>query len=134
MNMKRLLFILFFLGAFAKYSHAQGHIEVHVNPLIEQMLQRYVSMHKEKATISGWRIQILATTDRQKMERQLQRFRSLYPSLSANWLHNQPYYKIRVGAFETKLDALRILHLIKQDYPGAYVTMDPSINPQELIY
>ncbi len=132
--MKRLFVIFFFLGAFAKYTSAQGQIELHVSPLIEQMLQRYVSMHKEKGTISGWRIQLLATTDRQKMERQLQRFRSLYPSLSSNWVHSQPYYKIRVGAFETKLDALRILYLIKQDYPGAYVTMDHSIKPQELIY
>ncbi len=118
----------------AHWAPAQGQIELHVSPVIEQMLQRYVNMHKEQGTISGWRIQLLATTDRQKMERELQRFRSLYPSLLANWVHSQPYYKIRVGAFETKLDALRILHLIKQDYPGAYVTIDHAIRPEELVY
>jgi len=68
------------------------------------------------------------------MERELQRFRSLYPSLTAQWTHSQPYYKIRVGAFEKKLDALRILQLIKQDYPGAYITLDNAIKPEELVY
>lgn len=132
--MRRLLFVLFFLPAFAKYSPAQSNIELHVSPLIEQMMQRYISIHKERATVTGWRIQLLATTDRQRMERELQRFRSLYPSLSAQWIHSQPYYKIRVGAFETKLDALRILQLIKQDYPGAYITLDNAIKPEELVY
>lgn len=132
--MKATLLLLLSLLAFAKYTHAQSEIELHVSPLIEQMLQKYTNIHQEQNTVSGWRIQLLATTDRQKMEHELQRFRILYPSLSAKWVHNQPYYKIQVGAFETKLDALRILYLIKQDYPGAYVTMDHNIKAEELIY
>ena len=83
--------------------------------------------------MSGWRIQILATTDRQNMESALRQFRNLYPSIPVDWLHTKPYYKVRAGAFTTKRDALRTLYILKADYPGAYPVQDNQIKPEELL-
>ena len=112
--------------------HAQGVTEL-VEPKVGQLMQHFVEQNKSKTTVAGWRIQILATTDRQNMEAALRRFQNLYPSIPVDWLHAKPYYKIRAGAFATKREALRILYILKSDYPGAYPVQDNKIRPEELL-
>jgi hypothetical protein len=112
----------------------QGKVSESSSSAIKSMVAQYVEAQKATPAITGWRIQLLATTDRQEMESILYRFRVLYPYIQADWEHAKPYYKIKVGAFQSKLETYRILHLIKQDYPGAYPVIDNAIKPQEFLY
>jgi hypothetical protein len=131
--MNRLLPFLFLVLSFSTVSWAQSGIRVEAPLVVDQMMNTYVEMNKSQENTEGWRIQLLATTDRQKMETELQRFRTLYPNISVDWVHSKPYYKIRAGAFRSKLDAYRILYLIKQDYAAAYPAMDQKIRPEEFL-
>jgi hypothetical protein len=101
--------------------------------MITQMVERYVENNKSKTNIEGWRLQILATTDRQKLEQVMETFRYLYPSIATNWVHNRPYYKLRAGAFLTKLEALRLKYVLQTEYPGSYPVKDQDIKPAELM-
>lgn len=114
-------------------AQAQGKLYIKEDPLISQMMDRYVQANKSRKFVDGWRVQIMATPDRQNMDRQLQTFQYRYPKLSADWVHHNPYYKIRVGAFATRLEALRLLYLLKADYPGAYLLADKEVKPSELL-
>lgn len=131
--MKQLLFTLAFIASGTCTSWAQGRITVSAQPGIEALMNQFARLNKNTPTVEGWRIQLLATTDRQEMESALNRFRVLYPSISVDWVHSKPYYKIYAGAFESKLDALRILYILKRDFPGAYPAMDNTIRPSELM-
>ena len=93
------------------------NLVIEEDPLITQMVERYVESNKSKTNIEGWRLQILATTDRQKLDQVMETFRYLYPNISTNWVHNRPYYKLRAGAFLTKLEALRLKYLLQSEYP-----------------
>ena len=132
--MKQLLLFLIILTGSLTGGFAQGKVAVNVPFQVKQMVDNYVEIQKATPSVTGWRIQLLATTDRQEMESTLYQFRILYPYIKADWEHEKPYYKIRAGAFQTKLDAYRILYLIKRDYPRAYPAMDPSIRPEEFLY
>lgn len=132
--MKQLLLFLFFFSGFLAQGFAQGKATVNVPFAVNQMVERYIEIQKTTPTVTGWRIQLLATTDRQEMESTLYRFQVLYPFIKVDWEHVQPYYKVKAGAFQTKLDAYRILYLIKRDYPGAYPAIDTSIRPAEFLY
>lgn len=112
---------------------AQGSIDIDEPPVIREMMQRFTEINRSNPTVAGWRIQVLATTDRQRMESELQQFRVLYPNTHVDWVHNSPYYKIRAGAFRTKLEALRIQNLLRNDYPGAFPAVDNTIQPFELL-
>ena len=112
---------------------AQGNVRETVDPQVAQLMKRFVETNKATTTLSGWRIQILATSDRQRMENSLQQFRALYPSVPADWVHAKPYYKIRAGAYATKRDALPTLYLLKRDFPAAYPIQDNTIKPEELL-
>lgn len=121
----------FFLLALGLQAQTNSHITA--PEAVDQMMLHYITSNKTTPGVSGWRIQLLATTDRQKMESTLGSFRALYPYISVDWIHTQPYYKVRAGAFESKLKATRILYLVKKDYPSAYPAMDNAIKPEEFL-
>jgi hypothetical protein len=130
--MKKNLFLLVFLFGAAITINAQSVTEK-VDTRVGQLMERFINQNKSTTTVNGWRIQILATTDRQNMETSLRKFGNLYPSVPVDWLHTKPYYKVRAGAFATKRDALRTLYILKEDYPGAYPVQDNKIRPEELL-
>lgn len=132
--MKQLLLLPAIFCAFLIQGIAQGKISVNAPVSVNQMMDRYVELQKATTSMTGWRIQLLATTDRQEMESALYRFQSLYPYIRVDWVHAKPYYKIQAGAFKSKLESYRILYLIKRDYPGAYPAIDNSIKPEEFLY
>lgn len=129
--MRKIILCLAFFSCYT-FSYAQNITET-VEPKVSQLMQRFADSNKSKTNVNGWRIQLLATTDRQNMESSLRRFENLYPSIPVDWLHAKPYYKVRVGAFATKRDALRTLYILKEDYPGAYPVQDTKIRPEELL-
>jgi SPOR domain len=114
-------------------SLAQGNITEKVEPAVVSLLKRFVDNNKSTKTISGWRIQILATTDRQRVEAALSKFSSQYPNIPADWIQSKPYYKLRAGAYTSKQDAIAAQYLLKNDYPTAYPVQDNEIKPEELI-
>ena len=130
--MKKSLLSLLLIAACFATSQAQGNITEKVDPAVAALMKRYVDANKSTKTISGWRIQILATTDRQRVEDALNKFQSLYPNIPADWVQSKPYYKLRAGAYTSKRDALASLYALKADYPTAYPVQDNEIKPEEL--
>jgi len=126
-------FALFLLSCLFSAPAMAQKIQIEEQPLIAQMMDQFVQANKARNTVDGWRIEILATTSRQQMENVMQSFQYQYPNLPIDWVHNNPYFKVRVGAFATKLEATHMLHVLKKDYPGAYRVMDNKMKPEELI-
>ncbi len=123
--------LAFFIFSFS--TKGQGVVNISSDAKISKMMERFAEINKSTTTIEGWRIQLLATTDRQKVESAKYEFQSYYPNISVDWTHSRPYYKLRAGAFASKLEAIRMLYVLKQDYPTAYPTRDDTIRPEELI-
>jgi len=130
--MKYILITLFVFFTAISFSSAQSVI-VNEDNVITRMMFRMTQLNQTKGTVEGWRIQILATTDRRKLEDEKRKFQSQYPQYGVDWTHEKPYYKLKAGAFSTKLEAARLLHILKKDYPSAYPAKDNNINPRELL-
>ena len=126
-----ILFLLVFINS-ALFLNAQN-VTINEDFPIAKMMDTFVTKNKTTYQIDGWRIQIMATTDRRKLEEAKSAFLTNYPDISVDWTHSKPYYRLRAGAFASKLDAMRLLHLLKEDYPSAYPAKDNNISPQELI-
>ncbi|MEM9887531.1 MAG: SPOR domain-containing protein [Bacteroidota bacterium] len=130
--MIRLLFIsILFVGS---YQLSEAQIIVKEPSTVTQMLNRYTEINKRTTRIRGYRILIYSTRDRGRMERTLRDFQYQYPNVGVDWVHDRPDYKVRAGAFESRLDAQRLLHIIRQDYPSASIMTDNKMNPGELIF
>lgn len=129
---RKLLFAFIFLVGIATATTAQN-IHIKEDPLISQMMDRFSQMNRSVTTIDGWRVQVLATPDRQQLESARQVFQYKYPNINVDWVHTNPWYKLYVGAFANKLDAMRLQYLLKRDYPNAYLVKDNTVRPVELL-
>ena len=130
--MRKVLTIIFLLSFFGIIEMEAQSITIEEDYPIGDMMRKYVSNNKAQTVLAGFRIQLLATTDRQKVELAMRKFQSLYPSINVDWEHNKPYYKLRAGAYRTRLEAIRALKEFKKAYPGAY-TAQAVINKSELL-
>lgn len=115
----------------SSYLQAQN-ISIYESPEVKSTMDRYAANNRMAENIPGWRIQLLSTTDRRKMEKTREEFMSTFPYMLLDFQHTPPHYKLRTGAFQTKLEAMRILYQIKEEIPGAYTTKD-MINRRELV-
>ncbi|HMQ91002.1 MAG: SPOR domain-containing protein [Lewinellaceae bacterium] len=122
----------FLLCLLPALSNAQN-IQYVEEPLITEMMEKFVTLNKSKVFLQGWRIQIMATPDRQKVEAAKATFRYRYPNIPVDWVHDKPWYKLQAGAFASKLEALRLKNILSQEYSGLYPVQDDRVTPQELI-
>ena len=130
--MQHHLWVPLSLICFPAFSNAQ-EIQLNADPAIEQMVKTWVNQNRVNPRVEGWRLQILSTTDRQRVETGKIQFLNLYPAIPADWVHEKPYYKLRVGAFLTRQEAMSFLAEIKDGYPGAYPAKDPNIHPRNFL-
>ena len=86
---------------------------------LKAVIRQYISENKAQTEIDGWRIQVLATTDRRQMEQTYKRFQDLFPEISINWVHEQPYYRLKVGAFHERRECLPLCQEIRKHFTQA---------------
>ncbi|TVQ92281.1 MAG: SPOR domain-containing protein [Bacteroidetes bacterium] len=87
----------------------------------------------EKSGMNGFRVQIYRDsgnrsklrTDRVKAE-----FDAKFPNVRSYISYDEPYYRLRVGDFRTRLDALRFLNQISSTYLSAIIVPDKINFPQ----
>lgn len=127
----RVWLMMFFL-VFALGGRAQS-VQVNMDPVVEKLLNNWTSQNRSNPRLEGWRIQILSSTDRQQVEAGKTQFQSLYPDILATWVHEKPYYKLRVGVFRSRQEAMGFLGELKDSYPGAYPVKDSNIHPREFL-
>lgn len=78
-------------------------------------------------TISGYRVRIFfdnKQTARVESEAALKRFENLYHDVSAYRSYANPYFKVTVGDFRTKSEAMELLERIKREFPSAFVVKE----------
>ena len=99
-----------------------------------QMLEAYAEQNRDPSRrLDGFRIQLMATTDRLKLEEAERKFRDAYPNYPVDWRHEPPYYKLRTGAFTERDRATAFLYRIKRQFPSAYPAMVDDIRPSEIL-
>ena len=87
---------------------------------INVLVHKYENILKAKNGVDGWRVQLLFKAKQKEIMQLKIDFINLYPKIPAYLEYNDPYYKIRVGDFRTKLEAIKIKHQISKHFPGAY--------------
>ncbi|MBL7815788.1 MAG: SPOR domain-containing protein [Saprospiraceae bacterium] len=106
---------------------AQGGVTVNEEPIITKMMANYMGINKATTStqmIDGFRIQLMATTDRRKVDQVMSAFSARYQDVPITWSQQQPYYRVRIGAFVNRDGAAKYLQNIKKDYPDAYIVTD----------
>lgn len=130
-SLLRTCIFLLVLAGTARQIQAQ-EVQINEDPAVTQLLRNWTNANRTNPKVEGWRVQIMATTDRQQVEESRNRFRLQHPDVPAEWTHEKPYYKLRVGAFRNKLEALAFIAGLT-DYAGAYPARDANIHPRDFL-
>jgi hypothetical protein len=109
-----------------------SHGQLVEEPQITDLLDRWKAYNQEHQEISGWRIQIMASIDRRQMETARRTFEKRYPEYPVLFVHNEPYFHLKVGAFMTMQKAQAFLRKMQPDYPQAIPVTD-NLKVEELL-
>ncbi len=119
--MKLSIILSFLFAGFLSPLYAQ---QIREDTDIQRAMQIYHDTHPDKSECKGWRIQVVATTNRRKMESVKWSFKKKLPYYHVFWTYKDPYYYVKAGAFVTRLEALHALEEIKKKFSGAYIVKD----------
>lgn len=130
--MKRLILIAI-LGFFAQAVFAQqGIINIVQDAEIETALNRHKTFNQNIQKVDGWCVMIMSSTDRAKVTAVKSDFLRNFSSIPIDWIYARPFFKLQAGAYNTKMEAARLLALIKTQYPSAYISR-AKFTPRKLL-
>ena len=132
--MKYVIAILVF-GLFTNSLLAQANVEhtdsVKVGSVtyiaddrVDDMYQLYLKENEKEPVVQGYRIQLASGQDRNNINAAKTKFYSKFPTMRPFITYQQPNFKLRVGAYRTKLEAQRELLEIHKEFGDAFIIRD----------
>ena len=92
---------------------------------VNELVLKHVLVNEARNNkIKGYRVQIHFGPEKAKAMDVKTKFITSYHNIPAYLDYQQPYFKIRVGDFRTKLEAYKLLQDILSDFPGAFIVGD----------
>lgn len=120
---KHLLLLLFFVTA-SQFLFSQtdsiklpikGDVVIFQDVRIDTLIQRIYTANEENPKIDGYRIQIYSGSNRTIANQVKAAFLTEYRVERAYLIYNQPYFKVRVGNFRSKTEALKLYTALRAD-------------------
>lgn len=114
-------FLLFALNSFSQ----EGSVVFKESETLKQELNNRRFTH-DSIKKKGFRIQIFFGNDLSKANYAQQKFKNLFPEISAEVYkkYESPNYKIRVGNFIREIDAQKLLNELKKHFSPIFVVKD----------
>ncbi len=88
------------------------------------LTQRHKKVNASKMTMPGYRIQIYFGNERNKAQEIKSVFLQNHPKISAYMVYHQPNFKVRVGDFRTRLEAVGFLKKIESEFKTSFIVPD----------
>lgn len=92
-----------------------------------KMLNWHIELNKTRNGIEGFRVEIFFSAESDAMKKAVNKkvdFLSKYPEYAVHIKYDAPNFKVRIGDFRTKNEAVKLYKKIKADYPVAFVVAD----------
>jgi len=133
--MKKILFltIMFPIFVFSQSDttfNTKGEI-ISINQKgVDKLVSKYKQILKKTGGVEGWRIQLIFKDQKEEILPYQIKFTNLYPEIPVQIAFDSPNYKLTVGNFRTRNEALKIKHQISKNFPGAYpvpIIIDPDL-------
>ena len=101
-----------------------GEIVIFQDMRINELIYNSVEHNKRKGGISGYRIRIfsnLGNNAREQSQTTKARFYELFPEIAIHREYESPYYKVYVGDYRSKVDALKDFKRVKRYFRSAFI-------------
>ena len=102
------------------------NVTVHQSEAILASMNRQISSNSSRR-LSGYRVRIFNDNKqnaRGASEAAMGRFKGMYPGIAAYRTYSNPFFKVTVGDFRTKSEAMRLLQQVKGSFPSAFIVKE----------
>lgn len=126
MKKRVLLFVitcLLSISCVAQY----GSLKVRQDPRVDKLIMKQREIHVNDSTVDGFRVQIFMELGNDALihaDSVKTRFTEKYPDVPIYLIFGQPYYRLRIGDYRTRLEAENMYQQVKNEYRNAFVTAD----------
>lgn len=135
MLIRNLIFILFAVSSILISDNCHAQIDTilpaKVQPdnrtdlqKIDLLVEKHILINKTKKSVPGFRIQIYYGNKRAEALETKSKFQAEYDDLPAYLVYQQPNFKVRVGDFYTRMEALKHFQDISYDFGNAFIVKD----------
>jgi phage-related protein len=109
------------------------NIRIYQDQRLDELVQKQIKINETNSNLEGYRIQIYSDSgnnSKTRAQAAMDDFLSKHPGVRAYLVFKSPNYKVKVGDFRTRLDALKYLSEISADYQNAFIISDQINLPQ----
>ena len=102
-------------------------IETKQDPELMELVNLHIRKNQQGGTMPGFRVEIFFSSElnaRQKAQNIKGEFLSAFPDYNVYISYISPDFKVRVGNFRTRNEALKAVNLFKGQFPKAFVVPD----------
>ena len=104
-----------------------GQVLIYMDSLIIDNYMKHLVYNSKNRGVKGFRIRIFSDNGqgaKDDQKRVTAKFLSLYPEIPTYPTYEGSYYKIYVGDYRTRREALRSLQVIDRKFPDAFIVED----------
>ena len=105
-------------------------VRVHQSPEILSAMNSHFEANRGKA-VSGYRVRIFfdnKQTARNESLAVMNKFSAEYHDIPVYRSYVNPYFKVTVGDFRSKSEAMQLLRRIRNEFPAAFIVKEKSIS------
>lgn len=129
MNTNNPFYIRFFVAAFctisANYLYAQQNtVSIQHDAKLDSVIERNIEHNKITNGIQGYRVQLFFGSERKAAIEAKTKFMQLMPNEEVYLIYQQPYFKVRVGDYRTKLEAEAVYRKMLHDFDKVFIIPD----------
>jgi len=104
-----------------------GVVTIIQDDRIGLLVKKHINRNKKQNGIPGFRIRIYSDTGfdaRENSNNAITKFLKIFPEIKIHWEYVSPDYKVYVGNFRTKIEAIKLLKKVKKYFPQAFIIPD----------
>lgn len=119
----RFLFILILLSKFA-WSQDTSKVNWIIDNKVDVLLQKKLELDQQKPSIQGFRVQLYYGGNRTEALELKSKFAQLHPDVESYLIYQQPYFRLRVGDFRSRLEAYKLMKKVEKEFPSVFIVND----------
>lgn len=111
--------------------------DIQQDAAVASAMGKHLAANREK-TLTGYRVRIFFDNKqnaRGASEEVVKRFRASHPGVPSYRSYMNPFFKVTVGDFRTKSEAMQLFQVLVQEFPAAFVVKEninyPAIEKQD---
>ncbi len=117
----------------SRYYPGAGEVSINQDDKLTEILFNHIELNKQEKGVPLYWIRIYSDSgqgSRQEAYSIKAKFLRKYEGIINDVVYDNPNYKVYVGGYHTKSEALKLLFKIHRDFPTAFIVYDRIIFPE----